>query len=120
MRALLSARAGFGHHAPYFLQASGVIPVMQTISSFSIERSLAMSIRTLRATFLLSTLASLLSFPAFGATTRTVTSTADTATSGTLRFAIDNSQPGDTIVFSNNLTYPATITLSNFDLAISH
>ena len=54
----------------------------------------------------------------FGANTWTVTSTADDGSAGTLRWAVGQSQIGDTILF--NLTYPATIALSNFDLVINH
>lgn len=55
---------------------------------------------------------------ALGATTWTVTSTADDGSVGTLRWAITQSQSGDTINF--NLPYPATIFLTNFDLVIGH
>jgi len=51
------------------------------------------------------------------AATHTVTSTADTATPGTLRYEIGNATAGDTIVF--NLTYPAAITLTNGVLTLN-
>jgi hypothetical protein len=51
------------------------------------------------------------------AATRTVTSTADTLVSGTLRYEIANAASGDVIVF--NLTYPATITLSAGTISIN-
>ncbi len=64
----------------------------------------------------LGLLFSLLGAGAYAAT-RTVTSTADTLVSGTLRYECTNAISGDVIVF--NLTYPATITLSAGTIAIN-
>jgi predicted outer membrane repeat protein len=75
--------------------------------------SLARSIDVLSFSILAVLLIVLLSFnAASAATTWTVTSTADTNTPGTLRYAIDNANSGDTIVF-NLSGCPCTIYLNS-------